>query len=109
MWAKDGELAKAVARELLELLRPQERTSYTPAPEPKPPKPLPHMKYRPGSMEWFIRLPEPPSIHDQIRDGRAISMNVLGREARAQQPRLPRAPGMQRLSWNGFWTWVGWR
>jgi hypothetical protein len=77
-----------------------------PVPEPPPPpplKPLPHMQFKPGSMEWFVRLPPPPSLQDEIRAGRAISMNAMIREIPKTRP--PRRPGQQQLRTNGRWSW----
>ena len=99
MWAADIELAKAVANELAKLLRPQERKYDAYEPEPfKPEKP----RRNETQLETWQR-----KIRDDVRSGRAISMNALIREARASQPKPPRAPGTQQQRTNGRWTW--WR
>lgn len=62
-------------------------------PEPKGKRKQRKDKPRPGSQEWFKRLPPPRN------DG--ISMNSLARAV--EKPRPPRRPGMQSQRYNGRW------
>jgi hypothetical protein len=96
MWASDVALAKQIALEMFKLEHPEERQSYTSTRE-RAPKPKPQSKYPPGSQQWFVRLPAPPSLEEQIRDG-AICMRALGQSV--PKPRPPRRP-----SWLAWFPW----
>ena len=62
MWANEAEMIDRLAERIAKLLRPQEeRRSYAPLREPKPPEPPPHSLYPAGSQDWFVRLAEPPT------------------------------------------------
>jgi hypothetical protein len=90
MWASDIELAKAIADQLVKHLRPQERKNDAPEwLEPPPPKPEPIPKH-----ETYIEMLQ-RRARDDVRAGRAVSMNALGRSV-AKVKKLPRAPGQQQ-------------
>ena len=95
MWASDLELARAVAREMVKLLRPQEPKDVLP-PEPPPFKPE-----KPKRNETWLEQHQ-RRIRDDIRAGKAVSSNML-----QPKPQPPKAPGQQRQLSNGIWSW--WR
>lgn len=66
-----------------------------PEPEPAPPKPEPIPKN-----ETYHEMLQ-RRIRDDVRAGRAVSMNEIARSIPRVRP--PRAPGQQRLRWNGWW------
>ena len=98
MWADEAERAKAVAEQLMKIARSQERSTYV-APEPPPFKPE-----KPKKNETYLEMLQ-RRTRDDVRAGKAISMNTMLRMAQSKQPRAPRAPGQQNLQWNGWWWW----
>jgi hypothetical protein len=75
MWASSVELAKAIADELVKVLRPQQHKND--APEPRPSRPEP---------------PAPRKLRQSERPG--ISMNELARSV--PKPKPPRRPSWER-------------
>ena len=104
MWAHERDAARANAEETVRAQRlekeraAREREYRSPVREPKPPKLLPHQKFKVGSQEWFKALPEPPSLEDQIAAG-AICMRKMGQSV--PKPKPPKKPGL--FAW--FFPW----
>ena len=89
---------------MLALLKSQSRADNSPD-EPEPPSPKPE---RIPQGETYIESLRRKN-RDDVRAGRAISMNALGRELddELSRRRPPKAPGQQQLLSNGFWQF--WR
>lgn len=93
-----SKLAKFFAerdRALFEFFKRYARDDDPPEPEPPPFQPGPIPKHE-THLEALQRR-----NRDAVRSGRAVSASAL----KPPPPRPPRAPGQQRLQFNGLWSW----
>ena len=101
MWSNDLEMAKAIADQMVRLLRPQQHDNDAlQLLEPSPAKPRPIPKGKPGSQEWFLSLPPPETPFEAEARGAAIIM----RRPKIK-PKPPRAPDQQQERSNWLWSW----
>jgi hypothetical protein len=83
--------------EMLRLLRAQERKNDEPAREPEP-----FVPEKPARNETWLEAHQ-RRTRDDVRSGKAISMNVMIRSIPRRKP--PRSPYSQSRRSNGRWSW----